>query len=317
MKPKISVAMTTYNGRAFLREQLDSILAQSRQVDELVVCDDGSADDTVGILEEFAAAAPFPVRVAVNERNLGSTKNFEKAMSLCIGDIIALCDQDDVWLPRKIEILENTFLANDGCGMVFTDAMAVDEANNPQGKLWAWFKFDKKKQKMLRRGDGLRLFVAGNVVTGATAAITKSFFEEAAPFPDRFVHDRWLAIVAVSKGKLFFSDAVTINYRRHASQQLGAPAAKNFFQRAGGVFDYGSAVREMKFLREELDAKVHLTGEQHKEFADVMEFYLFRKDIPSGGWLRVPKVVGRLCAGKYHKYAFGFLSAAKDIIRKS
>jgi len=131
------------------------------------------------------------------------------------------------------------------------------------------------------------------------------------------VHDRWLAAVAVSKGKLFFNDAITINYRRHSAQQLGTPAAKNVFQRAGGVFDYDWAVCAMNLMRKELDKRVSLTAEQNKVFADIIEFYLFRKDIARSGLTRIPKIIGRLFAGNYHKFAAGFLSAAKDIIRKS
>src|SRR3954470_17842517 len=94
-----SVAMCTYNGARFLGEQLASVAAQTRPPDELVVCDDRSTDETASLVRDFAAAAPFRVRLHVNERNLGSTRNFERAVSLCEGDLIALSDQDDEWLP--------------------------------------------------------------------------------------------------------------------------------------------------------------------------------------------------------------------------
>src|SRR5690606_8953402 len=81
----ISVAMCTYNGEKYLAEQLESILRQDHPVDELVVCDDGSSDRTIAILNEFAQKAPFVVGIHVNEKNLGSTKNFEKALTLCQG----------------------------------------------------------------------------------------------------------------------------------------------------------------------------------------------------------------------------------------
>jgi len=307
--------MTTYNGQRFLKEQLDGMLAQSRPVDELVVCDDCSADNTVNILNEFASAAPFPVKVVVNKENLGSTGNFEKAMSLCAGDIMILCDQDDIWLPDKVKVLEKVFAANDDCGMVFTDAMVIDERNNPQGRLWARFDFGKKEQKVLKRGGGLRFFVKGNVVTGATAAVTRAFFEEAVPFPEKFVHDHWLAMVAALKGKLFFSDAVTVNYRRHLSQQLGTPPAKDFFRRIGKLIDYDREVYAIKTIRGELDNRYRLTEEQRKVFADIIEFYLFRKSIARGGLTRAPKIIRRLFAGDYHKFAAGFFSAVKDMVK--
>src|SRR5882724_11959920 len=94
---RISVAMCTYNGAGFLSEQLESIAAQTRLPDELVICDDRSTDESVEIVRNFARHTPFSVRLEMNEENLGSTKNFEKSIGLCQGEIIALADQDDVW----------------------------------------------------------------------------------------------------------------------------------------------------------------------------------------------------------------------------
>src|SRR5215470_8302349 len=110
--PAISVAMCTYNGARFLAEQLGSLAAQSRLPDELVVCDDGSTDESAEIVKDFARHAPFPVRLEVNEENLGATKNFEKAIGLCRGEVIALSDQDDVWYPKKLELHESVFVAD-------------------------------------------------------------------------------------------------------------------------------------------------------------------------------------------------------------
>jgi len=315
METKISVAMATYNGRKFLKQQLDSVAAQSRRVDELAVCDDGSADGTVDILKEFAAAASFPVKIAVNERNLGSTKNFEKAVSMCGGDIIFLCDQDDVWLPDKTRIIESVFSANPNCGMVFTDGVVVDEANCPLSRLWADFGFDKKRQRAVKDGKGFGTLVRSNVVTGATAAITRSFFEEARPFPAEAVHDYWMAMVAVLKGKLFFNDAATINYRKHASQQIGTPS-RAFLQKLKRIPDFDKDARLRRVLREELDGRFHLTDRQNKLFADCVEFHLSRDNLTRGGVERIPKIAVNLFSGNYHKFSAGFLSAGKDLLMR-
>jgi len=95
-KPLISIALCTYNGEAYLSDQLASIVKQTQQPDELIACDDGSTDNTLQILDQFSGEAPFPVRVYLNQQRLGPTKNFEKAISLCSGDFIFLSDQDDV-----------------------------------------------------------------------------------------------------------------------------------------------------------------------------------------------------------------------------
>lgn len=97
----ISVAIPTYNGEKYLREQLDSLYNQTLIPDEIVVVDDCSKDGTVSILEEYRNR--YGLKYVINETNLGYNKNFEKAISLCTGDYIALCDQDDIWLPEKIQ----------------------------------------------------------------------------------------------------------------------------------------------------------------------------------------------------------------------
>src|SRR5690349_17434303 len=119
---RISIALCTYNGGPFLAEQLASYVQQTRLPDELVVCDDCSSDNTMAILRDFAARAPFAVRLHQNAANLRSTRNFEQAIRLCTGDVIALSDQDDVWLPEKLERMERTLAADPEISLVFSDA---------------------------------------------------------------------------------------------------------------------------------------------------------------------------------------------------
>ena len=122
MKPLISIALATYNGGRFLREQLDSIYAQTWRPIDVVACDDRSSDDTVAILEEYRQR--HGLRYEVNERNLGFVRNFEKVMALCRGEFIALADQDDVWLPEKLERL----MAGIGdASLVYSDAFLIDD----------------------------------------------------------------------------------------------------------------------------------------------------------------------------------------------
>ncbi|MFT5276204.1 MAG: glycosyltransferase involved in cell wall biosynthesis, partial [Saprospiraceae bacterium] len=124
---KISIALTTYNGAAYLQAQLNSYLVQERLPDELVVCDDVSTDETVTILEAFKKTAPFQVRVIINELNLGFTKNFEKALLNCSGDLVFLSDQDDVWYPEKILVVVKAFLQNPDKYLLIHDGDLVDE----------------------------------------------------------------------------------------------------------------------------------------------------------------------------------------------
>src|SRR6267142_4310475 len=141
-RPRISVAMCSYNSASWLDEQLASILKQSRLPDELVVCDDGSKDETVARLEAFARSAPFPVRIFRNETNLGFTRNFEKAISLCEGDVIALSDHDDIWEDFRLVRTEDVFRLRPAVGLVFGDAQVIDQRSAPTGtRLWDASKF--------------------------------------------------------------------------------------------------------------------------------------------------------------------------------
>src|SRR6478672_9070821 len=132
----VSVALCTFNGAAHLPDQLGSIAAQRRLPDELVVRDDASSDGTCGVIRAFAARVPFPVRFEVNAHRLGSTRNFDRAIAACSGEIIALCDQDDIWRDDKLRLLERRF-QDDSIGLVFSDADIVDAALIPAGeRLW-------------------------------------------------------------------------------------------------------------------------------------------------------------------------------------
>jgi glycosyltransferase involved in cell wall biosynthesis len=221
---KISVALCTYNGAKFLNAQLESYLAQTRQPDELIVCDDCSTDETASIIETFARLAPFCVTLHVNEKNLGSTKNFEEAILLCSGDLIFLSDQDDVWLPGKIAKIEAEFIKNPTAGLIFTNAELVDEDLKPLGAFLWDFTFSEKERKKARKGNFLEVLMMHNVVTGATAAFRTEFRHEVLPIPadiPNLIHDGWIALAFAALGKMEFIDEPLIKYRQHAGQQLG------------------------------------------------------------------------------------------------
>jgi glycosyltransferase involved in cell wall biosynthesis len=181
---RISIAMTTYNGAKYLQAQLDSFRDQTRLPDELVVCDDGSSDDTMQILSDFQKAAPFEVVVERNAVNLGFTKNFEKAVSLCTGDIVFLSDQDDIWFADKIEQVETVFIQNQGFHLVIHDGEIVDDSlvrNNV-------FKI----QQVI---DGFG--TDGVLVMGGLTAIRRELLEHALPIPAGIIgHDVWFHEIA-------------------------------------------------------------------------------------------------------------------------
>lgn len=226
-KIKISIACCTYNGEQYLLEQLLSINSQTRVPDELVICDDGSTDRTIEIVENFSLTASFPVRLYKHTgQSLGPAKNFEKAIELCLGDMIVLSDQDDVFRKDKLELLVEALDNNPCCDLAISDASLVDEMGNEIAtSLWEYQKLKPKEGKPFRR------LVYNNFATGCTMMFRRSLRDLALPFPNNvYMHDWWLAIVSASSnggGICLVNDTLT-KYRQHNSNTLGAQRARLF-----------------------------------------------------------------------------------------
>lgn len=219
---RISIALCTHNGARFLDAQLESYLSQTRKPDELVACDDGSTDDTWRILEDFRRRASFPVRTVRNEVVLGSTKNFEKAIGLCTGDLIATSDQDDVWLPDKLALCQAVFASDAATGMVFTNAEVVDDNLIPQGHtLWDAVRFGPLLRRRVRQGHFFEAVLRQWVVTGATMMFRSEYRPFVLPIPEKWVHDGWIAVIVGAMARVQLIDRSTLKYRQHGAQQIG------------------------------------------------------------------------------------------------
>ena len=218
----LSIALCTYNGAVYLKEQLESIVAQTRTPDELVISDDQSTDDTLRLSEEFAATASFPVRLSVNESNLGTAKNFEKAIGLCRGDVIVLSDQDDVWHGDKLESVERIFEAKPQLSLVFSNAEIVDETLRLfDVTLFDWVHFDCRKQRLVKSGRALDLQLRENLVLGATVAFRANLKDLVLPISGNgpLVHDGWIVLLIAAVGEIDFINRPLMKYRQHSAQQ--------------------------------------------------------------------------------------------------
>jgi glycosyltransferase involved in cell wall biosynthesis len=142
----LSVAMCTYNGSKFINDQLNSIIEQSRKVDEIIIFDDCSTDTTVQIIAEYIEKYPGLIQLFRNEKNLKSTKNFENAIAKCTGDYIFLADQDDVWDFHKVEKIIAKFEQNESIEGIFTNGKLINDFNEtiPNTDMWDSFYFFEK-----------------------------------------------------------------------------------------------------------------------------------------------------------------------------
>lgn len=210
---KISVALCTYNGERFLKEQLNSIASQIRQPDELIVCDDGSSDDTLVILERFASEAAFPVHIVRNACRLGVSANFQQAVRRCTGELTALSDQDDVWLPDKLHTAELAFLtsAHPEKLLFCTCLQYVDSDLKPLGF-----------SAIPNRTDFANA-VAENIATGCTVVfgseIMKLFLH--ADAGSMVMHDWWLYLLAAAFGEIEYDAKSSVLYRQHGNNVAG------------------------------------------------------------------------------------------------
>ena len=221
---KISVAFIVYNGARYMRTQLDSILAQTHKVDEIIVCDDASSDCTKEVLEEYKNKHPNLFFLHYNDQNIGPTKNIEKAIQACTGDIILLADQDDYWDPNKVETIIKWFEQNQTMNGVFTSGSIMNSNEKLENKyeLWDAMSFP---HKAIKNGEDLKLYIntVENSVTGATLAIRNNLPFLHKPFPTikNLVHDRWLAINLAETNCLGILEDKLIRYRIHSDQAIG------------------------------------------------------------------------------------------------
>lgn len=217
--------MCTYNGAAYVLEQLESIAAQTRLPDELVICDDRSNDGlTPEIVREFASRIQFPVRLFVNRKNLGGKKNYQLAIDRCQGDIILFCGQDDVWKANKLARIEAVFSSAPEVGLVFTDAEVVSEdLHTLVDSLVDNSAFGIESQALVNEGKALRVLLQGNVVTGATMAFRSCFRPLVVPIPEDTIlqEDAWIALIIAAVATIVFLKEPLIKYRQHAGQQIG------------------------------------------------------------------------------------------------
>lgn len=220
----LSVALCTYNGAKYIEEQLRSILNQTMQVDEIVICDDGSIDETVEIVKRIKKDADVEIRIFQNEINLGFKENFFNGIEKCNGDVVFLSDQDDLWCPNKVDAIVRWLDAHSDKMVVFSDAFLIDETGNYlEGSLWKRFGFDRKKQKYFDKGFGLDIWAWSNRATGATMAVRKSYIESIGwrKSNDDF-HDKIIALHGLEDQLLGYINQKLICYRLHGGQACGA-----------------------------------------------------------------------------------------------
>jgi glycosyltransferase involved in cell wall biosynthesis len=226
MEQQISIAMASYNGAAYIRTQILSLVTQELMPAEIVIVDDGSNDDTVPIVEALQLQFPI-ISLHRNSENMGPVRSFKKAVSLCRYAFVALCDQDDIWLPDKLKLSAEALngLDSNVPAMVYTDLEVIDvQEKSLAPSFWGVQGFQISKMNF-------RKILLRNVVTGCTVLMNGRMKAELIKMPAEVaMHDHWLALIAYGFGEVVALHTATVKYRQHLSS-VTLKQKKTFIQR--------------------------------------------------------------------------------------
>lgn len=284
------------------------------------MCDDGSTDETMNILEDWTRTVPFEVRIVKNETNLGFARNFEKAAGFCTKDVVFLSDQDDIWLPEKLERMISFYEKDSEVLGVISDAFLV----NSQNQLLPW-----KRSEMLRSNQLLSFFIwlpenRFPVCSGCCASYRKSFLKQLPSIPEGESHDGWFFLLAQTEGRVQFLSEPLLRCRIHETNTSGVQATEEsirksnkradyFYERAPGSFLYlDSKFQKFENLLETLPV---IPGKKRllKQIRRERKHFTNRERIQRNAFKFFPLAVWEFLTGRYFDWPKPFASAFFDL----
>lgn len=207
LSPTVSIALATFNGGQYLQQQLDTLLQQTYPAFEIIISDDGSTDDTVHIVKQFQQQFST-IKFITNPRR-GFIRNFENAIRNCTGDFIALCDQDDIWLPNKIQALVQGI---EGYDLAYHDSLFINEKGESTGIRFS-------DQMNFYSGNNELIFLLNNCVSGHALMFRRTLLPTLLPLPAARFHDWWIAYVAACGAGVHYVPEVLVHYRQHEKSE--------------------------------------------------------------------------------------------------
>lgn len=230
MEEQVDVLLATYNGEKYVAEQIDSILNQTYKNIHLIISDDCSKDNTPEILKEYEQKDKR-ITVYIQQHNLGVIKNIEFLLKKVTNNLYMLSDQDDVWLPQKIEKSVET-LKKENADLVFGDLEVVDKnLKTMYPSFGDYMLLNKKIKKYI---NSYRVNYLYNCVTGCTVLSKKEFIEKILPIPTDskyLIHDHWIGLILALNGKLAYMPEKYIKYRQHGDNQVGTEKISHGFKK--------------------------------------------------------------------------------------
>lgn len=319
-----TVVLCTYNGERFLDAQLDSLLAQTRLPDQIVVGDDASSDATWDIVGRFAALARekgVEIVLSRQARNVGFVRNFSDSLTAASGDVVFFCDQDDVWFVDKVAFAMARFESEQALLFMCSDARLIDARGEDMGiGLFEALQLTAGERGALRGGNAFDVLLRRSMATGATVAFRHGLIERALPVGKGWIHDEWFAMVAAAIGLLEVIERPLIGYRQHGGNQIGV--------RRRTVIDKWRELRKPR--RAEFEAEVHRMDvlEQRLSELGCSEPYVqrvrarwehFERRVAIGRYspiTRVKPIMREMRYGNYRRFGTGVRSMLRDLVRR-
>ncbi len=299
-RPTVSVVMCTFNGALFVEEQLRSVISQTYPLNELLIFDDASTDGTPTILHQFAANHPS-VKVNINPQNIGFTQNFEQAVKAASGDVIAICDQDDIWVECKIEKMLAAWRPESPliyCGaLLFSTTFPKNISMHP---LYRQFEGTDARKIFLR-----------NTVSGHALMIKKKFLPLVFPFKEDVMYDWMMAVTAAYNGGVQFYPEVLVFQREH-SKNATLESGKNLTET-----QRRKAYKEQVIAHCRAFQQIPQIPEDQRKFAETMTA-LFQQSLSHSFYSPLYNFVfkHRLILFSYKRKA-GFLSYLKHSFKRT
>lgn len=203
----ISVVLCTYNGEKYISRQLTSVINQTYRNFEIIVSDDASTDNTLFKIDEILSKSSVQYHILESSKNLGYIKNFEKGILHAKGDHIALCDQDDVWSPNKLEVLISEI---EEASLVYSDSSLIDESGEKKG-------FFLSDHFNMVSGKDCRKLILNNSISAHSMLFKSSLKKKILPLPDELFHDWWIAFVAMNENGIKYVEDPLVSYRIHSN----------------------------------------------------------------------------------------------------
>ncbi|MHC1481550.1 glycosyltransferase [Frateuria aurantia] len=322
----ISIVLCTYNGASFLPQQLASLLAQSCRPGQIVISDDVSTDTSWTILEAFAQDARRQgIEVVLHRQpvNQGFVANFSWALARASGELVFLCDQDDVWHTDKLAVMAAEMMARPLLCLAHSNARRVSASGQPlEGDLFHALRLEARELRRIDAGEAFAVYARRNLATGAATVVRRGVLTQALPVPADWLHDEWLAVCAAALGAVSVMGDVLLDYRQHGGNLLGM-RKRTWRDMWRHVFeDVDDALarqqRRLATLQRWLECAdlPASTARQHRAWVREQQCHIERRQrLSSLRLARLPGVAMELVHGGYRDHATGWRTALHDLLR--